>query len=221
MGSYGSDSQASLNTDSVLRWIANPSEAAATYSCTTHAHALARRQVSVLQEDLDRLNAAACASIPVDGSDATRLHEAKLRVATDALRVASLKEEFLRQEGFQQPAPACDESTWESVPLVLHECVTPVIDSLQFAVDMNCDRHAKSGFNAMDSLTGQIIRHGSCNAVELQHLRWMYGSHLNINGLDVNCPAKSIDGEVVHLADYMLGKFFISYTFQYPLLICI
>ena len=204
-----------MNSESVLRWITNPAVAATEKSGTTHAHALARRQVSDLEDELILLGAAS-ESIPQDGSVAALLHQAKLCVVTDSLNVANQREQSLRQESLEQDAPACDETEWESVPLVLHECVTPGIDALKFAVDMNCDQHAKSYFNAMDSLTGQITRHGLCNAVELQHLRGVYGSHLNINGLDVNCQATSIDGKTVHLADYMLGKFLSGYTLQAP-----
>ena len=195
-----------VDTDTVLRWITNSREAVQTQSCTTHAHALAKRQVAITQETLDRLNAVDAGSSMVISQAQQLLHQAKRCVATDALGVATQREAFLRHRFEQQAADGDGDCTWESVPLVLHECVTPGIDALQLAVEMNCDLTAKSNYTVTDAVTGQLHKSGTTNAIHLEMLRRAYGSRLNINGLDVNCGATSIDGETVHLADYMLGK---------------
>lgn len=202
MGSHAPGEEC-LSTETVLRWITNPQEAVLAQSCTTHAHALAKRQVQVSLENLEMLQSVGAGSL-TEESEARSLHQAKLCVAEDAWRVAKQREFVLRHEIDQ--APGGDGSTWESVPLVLHGCVTPGLDALLLAVEMNCDLRAKSAFTVTDPLTGQLRHSGLGNIIQLETMRRHYGAHLNINGLDLNCDATSIGGENVNLADFMLGK---------------
>ena len=188
----------------MLRWIANPWVAAAERACTTHAHALAKRHLESLQTDLEPLNAAGGGDLA--GGPVQFLQQAKICVASDAVRVATDREATFIHNPERATTGGDQNSIWESVPLVLHDCVTPGLDALQIAVEMNCDSTAKSHFTAMDVFTGQMRHSGTGNAMHLESMRRAFGPHLNINSLAVNCCATRIDGESVLLSDYMLGK---------------
>ena len=172
----------------------------------THAHALAQRQVQIAAYVVDRLEAVDLSALPDNEKE---LEIAKRCVAAHDILVATTREaELLSLEGDDAVVEGGEEGSmndWECVPLVLHECVPPGFDAVQVAVDMNCDRKAKSNFTAVDGLTGR----GSSGIADVNHLaelRQRYGANLNINGLDLNCNATRIDGMTVTLSDFMLGE---------------